>query len=151
MDFHWSLSDSKSPQVTMNLFCILADLKNPLISESFSPFLNPMVTVPNAPMTIGISVSLMFHSLFFFSILLHGRDIYLSFWFPSVLPCGSHTITFPTSFVFCLFLFYCWWFSLRFDLLKCLFGGARSVMVIVVGNEHGDTSSNPRRGWLHFT
>ena len=25
------------------------------------------------------------------------------------------------------------------------------VMVIVVGNEHGDTSSNPGRGWLHFT
>ena len=25
-------------------------------------------------------------------------------------------------------------------------GGARGVMVIVVGNEHGDTSSNPGRG-----
>ena len=25
-------------------------------------------------------------------------------------------------------------------------GGARGVMVIVVGNGHGDTSSNPRRG-----
>ena len=25
------------------------------------------------------------------------------------------------------------------------------VMVIVVGNGHGDTSSNPRRDWLHFT
>ena len=24
-------------------------------------------------------------------------------------------------------------------------GGARGVMVIVVGNEHGDTSSNPRQ------
>ena len=32
-----------------------------------------------------------------------------------------------------------------------LFGGARGVMVIVVGNEHGDTSSNPGRDWLHFT
>ena len=27
----------------------------------------------------------------------------------------------------------------------------RGVMVIVVGNGHGDTSSNPRRDWLHFT
>ena len=26
-----------------------------------------------------------------------------------------------------------------------LIGGARCVMVIVVGNGHGDTSSNPRR------
>ena len=28
-------------------------------------------------------------------------------------------------------------------------GGARGVMVIVVGNGHGDTSSKPRRDWLH--
>ena len=30
-------------------------------------------------------------------------------------------------------------------------GGARGVMVIVVGNEHDDTSSIPERDWLHFT
>ena len=30
-------------------------------------------------------------------------------------------------------------------------GGARGVMVIVIGNGHGDASSNPGRGWLHFT
>ena len=30
-------------------------------------------------------------------------------------------------------------------------GGARGVMVIVVGNGHNDTSSNPGRDWLHFT
>ena len=30
-------------------------------------------------------------------------------------------------------------------------GGARGVMVIVVGKGHGDTSSNPGRDWLHFT
>ena len=30
-------------------------------------------------------------------------------------------------------------------------GGARGVMGIVVGNGHGDTSSNPGRDWLHFT
>ena len=29
--------------------------------------------------------------------------------------------------------------------------GARGVIVIVVGNGHGDTSSNPGRDWLHFT
>ena len=27
----------------------------------------------------------------------------------------------------------------------------RGVMVVVVGNGHGDTSSNPGRDWLHFT
>ena len=30
-------------------------------------------------------------------------------------------------------------------------GGARGVMVIVVGNEHDHTSSNPGRDRLHFT
>ena len=29
-------------------------------------------------------------------------------------------------------------------------GGACGVMVIVIGNGHGDTSSNPGREWLHF-
>ena len=30
-------------------------------------------------------------------------------------------------------------------------GGAHGVMVIVVGNGHSHTSSNPGRDWLHFT
>ena len=30
-------------------------------------------------------------------------------------------------------------------------GGARGVMVIIVGNGHSDTSSNPGQDWLHFT
>ena len=30
-------------------------------------------------------------------------------------------------------------------------GGARGVLVIVAGNGHGDSSSNPGRDWLHFT
>ena len=34
---------------------------------------------------------------------------------------------------------------------KEIHGGARGVVVIVVGNEHGDTSSNPGQDWLHFT
>ena len=32
-----------------------------------------------------------------------------------------------------------------------IYGGARGVMVIVVGIGHDDTSSNPGREWLHFT
>ena len=35
------------------------------------------------------------------------------------------------------------------DLIKG--NGSRGIMVIVVGNGHGDTSSNPGRDWLHFT
>ena len=33
---------------------------------------------------------------------------------------------------------------------KVITGVARGVMVIVVGNGHGDTSSNPGRDWFHF-
>ena len=45
-----------------------------------------------------------------------------------------------------------WFFLWLIDwLIKWLIGGARGVKIIVVGNGHGDTSSNSRRGWLHFT
>ena len=37
------------------------------------------------------------------------------------------------------------------SILYKAFGGARGVIVIVAGNGHGDTSSNPGRDWLHFT
>ena len=76
MVFHWSLSDSKSPQVFRTLLSILAVHNNvvvwmvsihPLISKSSSPFNNPLVTVPKAPITICIIAIFMFHSFFQFS------------------------------------------------------------------------------------
>ena len=42
-------------------------------------------------------------------------------------------------------------FTLRLRNLEKYHGGARGVMVIVVGNGHGDTSSNPGQDWVHFT
>ena len=36
----------------------------PLTSKSSSPFINPLVTVSRAPITIGINVTFMFHSFF---------------------------------------------------------------------------------------
>ena len=93
MVFHWSVSDCKSPQVSRTLLSILAVLNNvvvwmvstrPPTSKSSSPFNNPFVTVPKAPITIGIIVTFMFHS---FSILLQGRGIYPSFPILSVLFC----------------------------------------------------------------
>ena len=61
MVFHWSLSNSKSPQVSRILLSILANLNNvvvwmvstlPLISKSSCPFNNPSMTVPKSPITI---------------------------------------------------------------------------------------------------
>ena len=34
---------------------------------------------------------------------------------------------------------------------SCFIEGVRDVIVVIVGNGHGDTSSNPRPGWMHFT
>ena len=75
MVFHWSLSDSKSPQVSGTLLSILAVLNKavvwmvstrPPISKSSSPFKSHLVTVPNVPITIGVIVTCMFHSFFQF-------------------------------------------------------------------------------------
>ena len=84
MVFHWRLGDSKSPQVFRILLSIWADpnyavvwmVSNcPLISKSSCPFINPLVTVPSAPITTGITVTFMFRS--FFSS--QARSWYLSF------------------------------------------------------------------------
>ena len=67
------LNDCKSPQVFWTLLSILAVLNNvvlwtvstrPSTSNSSSPFSNPLVTVPNAPITIGIIATFIFHSVF---------------------------------------------------------------------------------------
>ena len=77
MVFHRSLSDSKSPQVSRTLLSILAVLNNAVVwMVSTRPptskfFSNPLVTVPNALITIGIIVTCMFHS--FFSSLARSR------------------------------------------------------------------------------
>ena len=87
MVFHWSLSDSKPPQVSRTLLRILAVLNcavvwtvstRPPTSKSSSPFSNPLVTVPNTPIKIGIilpACSIVF-----------SRSRYLSFF--------SHSISF---------------------------------------------------------
>ena len=116
MVFHWSLSDSKSLQVSRILLSILAVLNNEVVwivstppptSKSSSPFSTPLVTVAKAPITIGIIVTLMFHS---FSSSLTGRGTYPSFHILSVLFCGQPR---QRSRQFCkfsfLFFFFFWW------------------------------------------
>ena len=64
------------PQFSRTLLSILAVLNNVVVwmvstrqpnSKSYSPFNNPLVTVPKAPITIDIIVTYMFHSFFQFS------------------------------------------------------------------------------------
>ena len=75
MIFHWSLSDSKSPQVSRTLLSIVHYLNNAvvwlvsthhLISKFFSPCHNPLVTVPITRETISITVASMFHRFYQF-------------------------------------------------------------------------------------
>ena len=70
MAFHWILCDSKCPQVCRTLLSIIAVLNNTVVwmvstgpptFKSSSPINSPLVTVPNAPITIGIIVTFMFH------------------------------------------------------------------------------------------
>ena len=115
MVFYWSLSDSKSRQVSRTLLSILADLNNAVIWMSplmlLCPSTNPLVTVPREPITIGITVTFMFHS--FFSS--RARSWYLShFHSPSVLPCGQPGWQSPQ---FSRFFFFCCWLSLGLVIL----------------------------------
>ena len=73
--FHWSLSDSKSPQISRTLLSILADLNNvvvlmvftrPFIFKSPSPFINPLVNVHRVSIIIGYKSP--FHVPHFFSV-----------------------------------------------------------------------------------
>ena len=84
MDFYWSLSDFKSPQVSRTFPSILADLNNalvcmvstrPLISKSSSSCIYPLITVPSASISICIAVIFLFNS--FFSSLARSRDLSL--------------------------------------------------------------------------
>ena len=73
MVFHWSLSDSKSTQVSRTRFRIVAVLSNAVIwivstcpptSKSSRPFNYPWVIVPKAPITIGTIATFMFQNIF---------------------------------------------------------------------------------------
>ena len=109
MDFHWSLSDSKSSQVSRTFLSILAVLNNAVVwmvstrsptSKSSSPFSYPLVTVLKAPITIGIIVTILFHS--FFNSLARSSIL-------SVLFCGQPR---QQSWQFCKFSFLFFFFLL---------------------------------------
>ena len=76
MDFYWSLSDNKSPQLSKTLLSSIVYLNNvvvwmvsthALIFKSSSPCNNPLVTVQRTPITTGITITFQFNSFFKFS------------------------------------------------------------------------------------
>ena len=113
MVFHWSLSDSKSPQVSGALLSILSVLSNAVVwlvstrpptSKSSSPFSNPLVIVPNAPITIGIIVTFMFMFFQFPSKVELFIFLFTFFQFYSVVSRNNKVDYFASSFFFCCWL-----------------------------------------------
>ena len=110
--FHWSLGDSKSPQISRSRLKILAVLSNAVVwivstrpppFKSSRPFNNPLVIVLNAPITIGTIVTFLFHS--FFNSLARSR--YLSFFSISFRFILWSTGTAKSTILQILF-FFCW-------------------------------------------
>ena len=117
MVFHWTLSASKSPQVSRTLLGIPAVLNNAVVwmvstrpptSKSSSPYHSPILTVPNAPITIGMIVTFMFHSSFNSL----ARSRYLSFFSLSLSfilwsPGTARSTILRVFFLFFFFFFVC--------------------------------------------
>ena len=121
MVFHLSLNDSKSSQVSRTLLRILADLNNALvwivsarlpISNCSRPCTKPPGSVPIAPITTGITVTLMIHS--FFLVLWQGLSTCLSFrllWFLFCGLSGRQSSLFDCFFFFFFVNYYLVWSS----------------------------------------
>ena len=111
MVFHWSLSGSKSPQVSRIYLSFLADLYNAVFwmvstrhyfTKSSSPCTKPSVNVLSTLITIGIAVSFMIHS--FFSSLARSRylSLFSLFFIFTLWSAGTTKSTIQqVLFVFC--------------------------------------------------
>ena len=121
LEFEWH-------QVSKTLLSILADLNNavdwvastrPVISKSSRLCTNPFVTVLKAPITIGITVTIMFLSFCccFFSIPLQGLGTYPSFRFLSILLCFAG-IANSTILQVLFGVFLCWGVGFFFMIIR---------------------------------
>ena len=74
----------------------------PLISKSSSPFTNSLGIVLSSPITIFITITIIFHCLL---VLWQSLGTYFSFWFLLFLLCGPLRQQRP---LFSRFSFFCW-------------------------------------------
>ena len=105
MVFHWSLSDSRFPQVSRTFLSIIAVLNNAVVwivstrpptFKSSSPFNNPLVTLPKPPIT-------MFYSFFQFPSKVEVFILLFTFFqFYSVVSRNCNDNNFANC------LFFCW-------------------------------------------
>ena len=76
----------------------------PVISESSRHFINPLVIAPSTLITIGITVTFIFH-VFFFQCFRKVQVLILPFAFFLLLSCGQLKMQSP---LFGRFSFFCW-------------------------------------------
>ena len=115
MIFYRSLSDGKSPQVFWILLNLRADISNtqiwiilirpPISNYSSFFFTKPLRIVPSAPLTTGINIIFMFHSVLS---LWKGPSSYRTFHFRFLLcgPMGRQSPLFGRFSFFFLFFFF---------------------------------------------
>ena len=113
LEFEWqqvssSLQDSSQYSGRSQNVVVWMVSTRPQTSKSSCPFSNPLVTVPNAPITIGIIVKCMLHS--FFNSLTRSR--YLSFFSHSFSFILWSAGTAKSTILQVLFFFCCCWLLL---------------------------------------
>ena len=133
MVFHWSLSDSKSPQASRTRLWILAALSNAVVwivsprpptSKSSRPFNNPLVIVPKALITIGTIVTFMLHS--FFNSLARSRYLpFFSLSFRLILWSAGTAKSTILQILFFLIFFFFFFFLLLIIIRSGLLAGIR--------------------------
>ena len=115
MALHWSLSESKS-QVSRTILSILDVLNyavvwmvstRPSTSKSASPFYNFLVTVPKAPITIGMIVTFTSHIFFQLTSKIQGHILFFTFFqFYSVVNNFENSLFFKLLLGLCFLLWF---------------------------------------------
>ena len=107
MGFHWSLSDSKSPQISRTLLSTLVNLNNAGVwsvsapnSNAFRPFSINLETVPIAPVIIGITVTLMFYRFFSYLTMSKNLSIFSHLFYFHCAVCNNGKISKTANFLF---------------------------------------------------
>ena len=119
MEFEWHQVSSSLQDSSQNSGHSQKCSTRPPTSKSSSPFSNPLVTVPNAPITIGIIVTSMFHSFFQFSSKVEVLIFLFTFFqFHSVVSRDSKVDNFASSLFYWLLLGLVFWPRLG-DLCVC--------------------------------
>ena len=148
------LSIKQMLSVHIYLFIYLSVCVSVSLNVFMGPYLFQFFCYLSIYISVSKSINLFFFPSFYLSVYLsHYLSIYLSIYLCEFMVISLNSCRYTNI------LFSSIYSVVGKELLRHLKniylytcrGGARGVMVIVAGNIHGDTSSNPGRDWLDFT